>query len=432
MSRIRHESVGEQSAKSKDMEHRFPSPKVDSDQFLRIVSWQESIPAQENPSPTPTSDIAGTVRSWYRSLSRRTLFIGLIVLLAVLFIIAIIITVVVVFVFENHDDHAFTAIVFTMSSSSPPTPTPFPFPVGFVVGTLFRYIPLGEFISYGNNSLSLLNNDTVSKSRVLLDTLNCTSCTVLAADDRCFSATSNICYQSQTIYCCTNCTYGANFCRVKGVLYEFYDQLVETRVFSNADGLQLTVASQITSPSCAVQTHRIAANGTIFSGSIKSCQSPHHQMSPKYAYLSSTTLDPDSAIYTDILTVIDSDGNVQLTNVSSSTALTYLPMRIKVNLDFLQNIKENKVLIQDSVLSIASTVQDGHLLVAILQTSRFYALRYSFNTKCVAVLNSYYQTFLFSGELQNFAWAGDTLMLWYVDRNGVNIVQFQFQWDDRC
>ncbi|KAK5981129.1 hypothetical protein GCK32_009190, partial [Trichostrongylus colubriformis] len=63
---------------------------------------------------------------------------------------------------------------------------------------------------------------------------------------------------------------------------------------------------------------------------------------------------------------------------------------------------------------------------------RFYSLRYTISTTCVAVLSNYYETFLFSGELRNFDWAGDTLMLWYVDRNGVNVVNFQFAWDDRC
>nr|CDJ96871.1 Protein C13A10.1 [Haemonchus contortus] len=199
---------------------------------------------------------------------------------------------------------------------------------------------------------------------------------------------------------------------------QFSDQLVEARVYSGATGLQLTTASQISTPSCAVQTHRIGADGSAFSGSIQSCRTTtlqNNSSQVKYAYLSSTTFNPDSAVSADILTMIDADGGVQLTQVSTSAVLTYLPMQIK-----------------NDVLSIASTVQDGHLLVAILQQSRFYLLRYTLSTKCVSVLDNYYQTFLFSGELRNFAWAGDSLMLWYVDRGGVNIVQFQFKWDGRC
>lgn len=59
MGRIRHESVGEQSPKTSDRENRFPSPKVGSDQFLRIVSWQEPAESEHRTSPTPSSDIAG-------------------------------------------------------------------------------------------------------------------------------------------------------------------------------------------------------------------------------------------------------------------------------------------------------------------------------------------------------------------------------------
>ncbi|VDO44426.1 unnamed protein product [Haemonchus placei] len=448
MSRGRHESVGEQTAKSRDMDHRFPSAEVDSDQFLKIVTWQESVPDQQSPTQTSSVDITGTVRSWYRRLSRRTLFIGLLVLLTVLFIIAIVITLVVVFALKgDHHDHGFTAVVFTIPTTSSPTPTPFPFPVGYVVGTSSRYVPLGfvsslmpdtrafafrhQLLSYGNGSLHLINNNTILEATVLLNTSNCSSCSIMAADDYCFSAASNGCHQAQVIYCCTNCSYGTNFCRVKGVLYavrrfrflesgttghqrgfqllilklQFSDQLVEARVYSDTNGLQLTTASQISSPSCAVQTHRIGADGSTFSGSIQSCRTMQNNSSEvKYAYLSSTTLNPDSAISADILTVIDADGGVQLTQVSTGAVLTYLPMKIK----------------------------DGHLLVAILQASRFYLLRYTLSTKCVAVLDNYYQTFLFSGELRNFAWAGDSLMLWYVDRGGVNVVQFQFKWDDRC
>ncbi|XGW09621.1 hypothetical protein V3C99_011698, partial [Haemonchus contortus] len=430
MSRGRHESVGEQTAKSRDMDHRFPSAEVDSDQFLKIVSWQESVPDQQSPTQTSSVDITGTVRSWYRRLSRRTLFIGLLVLLTVLFIIAIVITLVVVFALKgDHHDHGFTAVVFTIPTTSSPTPTPFPFPVGYVVGTSSRYVPLGsvsslepdtrafafrnQLLSYGNGSLSLINNNTILEATVLLNTSNCSSCTIMAADDYCFSAASNGCHQAKVIYCCTSCSYGANFCRVKGVLYEFSDQLVEARVYSDATGLQLTTASQISTPSCAVQTHRIGADGTAFSGSIQSCRTIQNNSSEvKHAYLSSTTFNPDSAISADILTMIDADGGVLLTQVSTSAVLAYLPMQIK-----------------NDILSIASTLQDGHLLVAILQQSRFYLLRYTLSTKCVAVLDNYYQTFLFSGELRNFAWAGDSLMLWYVDRGGVNIVQFQFKWD---
>ncbi|KAE9418362.1 hypothetical protein Angca_001979 [Angiostrongylus cantonensis] len=67
-------------------------------------------------------------------------------------------------------------------------------------------------------------------------------------------------------------------------------------------------------------------------------------------------------------------------------------------------------------------------MVAILQPSRFYALRFNLVSGLATVLDNYYQSFYFSGELRQSSWTGETLMLWYVDRNGVNIVQFQFKW----
>ncbi|VDO89402.1 unnamed protein product [Heligmosomoides polygyrus] len=403
MGRIRHESVGEQSPKTSDRENRFPSPKVGSDQFLRIVSWQEPAESEQRTSPTPSSDIAGTVRSWCRNLSRRTLFIALIVLLAVLFIAAIVITLVVVFAIQGkHDDHSFTAIVFTMSTSSPPTPTPFPYPVGFVVGTLSHYVPLGavaslvpdtraftfqqELLAYGNSTLSLLRNGTVDQSALILDGSNCTACTILAADDSCFTGRYPRCDQAQTIYCCSGCPRVGNFCRVKGIFYGFLDQLVESRVFSNKGGLLLTTSSQTSTNSCSVQTHRVSADGTTFSGSIQSCPSSSSDQTSnvKYKSLSTTTLNPDNAISADILAVVDINGAVQLTNLTSNFELAHVAMDIK-----------------DGVLSMASTVQDGRLLVVVLQLSRFYILRYNLRSGCAAVLDSYYQTFLFSGSVSD-------------------------------
>ncbi|KAL6736335.1 hypothetical protein Aduo_006699 [Ancylostoma duodenale] len=431
--RSRHESVGEQSAKSCERDQRFPSPMVDSGQFLRIVSWRDPSDS-ESSTPTPQPDLAGTMRSWYHGISRRKLFIILVILVVVLFIAAVIITIVLVFVLQGHSkkDHDFTAIIFTVTTPLPPTTTPFPYPTGYVIGTLSRHVPLGvvdslkpdnrgftfreQLLAWGNNTLSLVGNNSVAQGQLYLETKNCTSCALLSAEDSCLNPGATLtCSQSQVIYCCSGCSPAQNLCRVRNVLYEFSDHLIEARISTNGEKLLVTTASQVNSSSCALQTHRVGSDGSTFSGPIRSCYGQRNEDSgkePHFVDLATTTFSPNTAISADMLTAVDSSGNVKLYNLSSDATAAYIPMKI-----------------EGDVLSISTTVQGNHLLTAILQSSRFYALRLNLVSGCVSVLESYYYKFSYAGELRDFAWAGETLIVWFVDRDGVNIVQFQFKWD---
>ncbi|RCN46919.1 hypothetical protein ANCCAN_07098, partial [Ancylostoma caninum] len=427
--RSRHESVGEHSVKNCERDQRFPSPMVDSGQFLRIVSWRDPSDS-ESSTPSPPPDIAGTMRSWYHGISRRKLFIILVILVVVLFVAAVIITIALVFG-HSKNDHDFTAIVFTVTTPTPPTTTPFPYPSGYVIGTLSRHLPLGvvnslepdnrgftfreQLLIWGNNTLSLVSNKSVVQGQLYLDIKNCTSCALLSAEDSCLSPGASLsCSQSQVIYCCSGCTQAQNLCRVRNVLYEFSDQLVEARISTNGEKLLVTTASQVNSSSCALQTHRVGSDGATFSGPIRSCygqQSEDSEKGPNFVALATTTFSPNSAI-SDVLTALDSSGSVKLHNLSSDATAAYIPMRI-----------------EGDVLSISTSVQGSHLLAAFLQSSRFYALRLNLVSGCVSVLESYYYKFSYAGELRDFAWAGETLIVWFVDRDGVNIVQFQFKWD---
>ncbi|KAJ1360064.1 hypothetical protein KIN20_018945 [Parelaphostrongylus tenuis] len=231
-----------------------------------------------------------------------------------------------------------------------------------------------------------------------LDTGNCSSCTLLAVDDICTTDVAHHCNRSQIIYCCSGCRIVTNMCLVKGTVFEFSDDPVESRISFDAETLLITTASNINSSSCTLQTHRIGADGFTFSGPIQTCDLlvTKSEQAGVNTILTTTTFSPESATLADVVTVVDSEGGVRLYNLTSRRTLSYIPMNI-----------------QNDVLSISTTVQTDCLLVAILQPSRFYALR----------LN------LISGELRESSWTGETLMLWYVDRSGVNIVQFQFKWD---
>ncbi|EYC44957.1 hypothetical protein Y032_0444g1563 [Ancylostoma ceylanicum] len=433
-SRSRHESVGDTSPKCSGRDQRFPSPMVDSGQFLRIVSWRDPSDSESSTPSPPPADIAGTMRSWYHGISRRKLFIILVILVVVLFIAAVIITIVLVFVLQGHSkkDHDFTAVVFTVTTLPPPTTTPFPYLTGYVVGTLSRHVPIGvadsvepdnrgftfrqQLLVWGNNTLSLIGNNSVVQGQLLLDTKNCTSCGLLSAEDSCLTPGASLsCSQSQVIYCCFGCPQAQNLCRVRNVLYEFSDQLVEARISDNGEKLLVTTASQVNTSSCAIQTHRIGSDGSSFSGPIRSCYGQRSEGSgqdPHSVALATTTFSINSAIAADVLTAMDSDGTVKLYNLSSDGTTASVPMKI-----------------EGDVLSVSTTVQGDRLLVAFLQSSRFYALRLNLVSGCVSVLESYYYKFSYAGELRDFAWAGETLILWFVDRDGVNIVQFQFKWD---
>ncbi|ETN72865.1 hypothetical protein NECAME_13703 [Necator americanus] len=413
---------------------------VDSGQFLRIASWREPSDSDTvTPTPSADTDIAGNMRTWYRNISRKKLFIIFVSLLVVLFIAAVIITVVLVLALQNHNknEHEFTAIVFTVTSPSTPTAAPFRYVPGYVIGTKFRYVPLGtvnslvpdirgftfmdQLLIWGDDTLSVIRNDTVSQGPLFLDTNNCTSCSLLAADEKCLRQMVPLrCDQSQAIYCCSGCPLVGNLCRMKGSLYQFSDLLVETRISAEGDMLLLTTASLINTTNCALQTHRVQNDGSIFSGSIQRCYGSGEvksEQDPNFVKITTTTLSPDSAGSASVLTAVDSSGNVRLHNLTSDTTLEYIPTKI-----------------EGRVLSISTTIEGDDLMVALLQESRFYAIRLNLISGCVSLLENYYQNFLYSGQLRDFAWAGENLILWYTDRQGVNIVQFQFKWnsDSTC
>ncbi|KHJ91115.1 hypothetical protein OESDEN_09027, partial [Oesophagostomum dentatum] len=200
----------------------------------------------------------------------------------------------------------------------------------------------------------------------------------------------------------------------------FTDQLVESRISADGETLFLATASQVKSTSCAVQIHRVASDGSTFSGPIQTCYRPEHDDSKQgmqFERVATTTLFPDLSTSADILTAVDTNGSVLLYNLTSDMLLAYLPARI-----------------EQDVLSISTTIQEDRLLVALLQQTRFCALRYNFASGCVSVLEGYYQKFDYSGELRDFAWADENLIMWYVDRQGVNVVEFQFKWhpDNVC
>ncbi|VDM80640.1 unnamed protein product [Strongylus vulgaris] len=190
--RSRHDSLSEKSQRNDEREQnrRFPSSDVDSKQFLRIASWQKTSDS-ETSTIASEPDKGGTMLSWYRNISRRKFFIILIILLIVLFAAAIILTVVLVVVLpgRHHGDHDFTAIVFTptIPYTTTVTTASVPYPVGYVVGTVFRYIPLGkvdsvmpdtrgytyrkQLLTWGNDTISVLA-DNVTQGSLHLDTGN--------------------------------------------------------------------------------------------------------------------------------------------------------------------------------------------------------------------------------------------------------------------
>ncbi|KHJ81654.1 hypothetical protein OESDEN_18658, partial [Oesophagostomum dentatum] len=54
------------------------------------------------------------------------------------------------------------------------------------------------------------------------------------------------------------------------------DQLVKSRISADGETLFLATASQVKSTSCAVQIHRVASDGSTFSGPIQTCYRPEH------------------------------------------------------------------------------------------------------------------------------------------------------------
>ncbi|VDM53273.1 unnamed protein product [Angiostrongylus costaricensis] len=325
--RIRHDSVGEQSPKPVQREQRFLSPKLDPAEFLKMVSWQAPTQSEQRTSSTPASDIAETVRSWYNRQSRRRLFIALVILITVLLAIAIVITLVFLFAFQkDRHDHGFTPV--TMMTAPSPTVTPFPYPPGYVVGTSSYYVPLGvvtslvpdtrdfrfrnRLLSYGNDTMSLFNSTAVTSISFHLDSGSCSSCTLLAADDSCTNGIGHHCNRSQAIYCCSKCGSVANFCHVKGTVFEFSDDLLESRISSDARTLLITTASHTNSSLCMLQIHRIRVDGFTFSGPIEICafSASESELSGGGTILTTTTFSPESANLADILTIVDSEGGV--------------------------------------------------------------------------------------------------------------------------
>ncbi|CAJ0605387.1 unnamed protein product [Cylicocyclus nassatus] len=431
----RHDSLDVEVLRNDELDRngRFPSANVNSHQFLRIASWDK---ADDNASTPSNRNFAGTMRSWYRNISRRKLFIILIILLIVLFIAAVIITILFVVILPgHHDNHGFTAIVVspTAAHTTTVTTTPLPYPTGYVVGTMSRYVAIGEvdsvmpdmrgykyrkqLLTWGNDTLAVLS-DNVTLGELYLDTGNCTSCTLISVDDECLHSNATLsCDQTQAIYCCSECPKVDSMCRVKGVPYEFFGDLVESRVSIDNDALILTTASHLNSSNCVIQLHKMRSNGS-FSGPIQSCYNAQDvEEDVLLTNVATITFSPKTAFSADFLVGLDSHGSIILYNLTYDTPVAHIPMGI-----------------QGDVMSISTTVQDDHVMVAFLQMSKFYALRYNLVSGCVSVLGNYYQKFDYSGTLRDLAWTGESLIIWYENREGVNIVQFQFKWnsDSTC
>ncbi|KHJ82701.1 hypothetical protein OESDEN_17604, partial [Oesophagostomum dentatum] len=177
--RSRHESDDGPATIDNNADGRFPSPKVDSDQFLRIASWH-NMSESEASTKISSRDIAETMRSWYRNVSRRKIFIILVILLVILFIAAVVLTIVLVVLPGHNNNHDFTAVIFTVTTPyTTASPTPLPYPTGYVVGTLFRYVPVGvaeslvpdsrgftyrrQLLTWGNDTITMLETNTITQ-----------------------------------------------------------------------------------------------------------------------------------------------------------------------------------------------------------------------------------------------------------------------------
>ncbi|CAB3404945.1 unnamed protein product [Caenorhabditis bovis] len=399
---------------------RFSSSHLTSnDVFMRIDSWpNERRPASDG--GVLCCGCVDAIRGWSR---RQRCLLAFVVLLLLFSIASAIVLLIFFIVNTGGHNHAYPNNLLTTSTTMTSTTSSrsSQFLVGYVVRTSSQFHSFGvnlttfapdvaglvytsRIIGYSVRDSRMIvfneTSNTFAAYNLSMADASCATCQILSYDPRIIPPTVD-----SVIACCWDCRDMASSesqkCSVKGHYFEIINKSVEMRVDDDRSTLHVTTMSNSTTP-CTIQT--IVLNGTSMVTQIgDTIQCP------------SIDIEALSTIVEyKVMNVLDAGGNLRLYDSTFNETIA---------IDYHANTTAPMVF-------RSQATRESIELIAMIYDGVFYATRRNRVSSCVSTLIDGSSAFLFDGAFRGGDWIGDRLMVWYAERDGVNLASFEFEWPD--
>ncbi|CAD6198720.1 unnamed protein product [Caenorhabditis auriculariae] len=377
-------------------EVRFPSSQLTSDSFVRIDSWHQDRVAHHSRFEA----LCCGWRTWSR---RRQLILASVVVLLLILIASAMVVLILLLVRNNGGGNNYHNNVLSTSTPSPRSPTsapPSPFLQCFVTQTRSSFHNLsmnltslnpevrdyefeGTLIGFSmeNKTVAIYSNNTFQlEENLKVDTMGCQVCQLL----------------STTINCCSSCPNLENtttLCSINGTFFQTSNQVVELEVTENGRSLFLTTFSG--REPCTLQSYLVnSTTSLVMAGPTRICPNV-----TDIRLITATTLYIEGNVegLDQRMVILDGQGQQHIYDNQLNETLVHYN------------------LLNQTALTMRSTLLGEHLLVAIITNSSFYVTRQNIYSGCVTTLAGQQQKFSYDGDLRGGDWIQDQLYLWLVE-----------------